>query len=420
MSDDVVIKLNADVSELERGLRDAASAMEATLGALQKGAAQVDATFASVSRSYAVNAGERASSAQVSSAAELAAARQVEASRYDIALNGLREQASLIRQQAQTAQISRQQELASLLGLQRQREEVERSHLQFLAGTYRQGTTAYAAAQARLSEIASESAARRQEIERHVTLEIQQDYKRSFDQIGAGVSRSIMGMIQGTTSLRDAARNILLQIIQTFIQARIRMVTDWLAGVTAQTAATAAGEASKTAAVSAGATARTSLETSAAATSGLGVITNVLKSIFASAAQTFAGIFGFLSPLMGPAAAGPALAGQSTVLAVASTLPSFEVGSWELPGDMIAEVHKGEMIVPAGPAAAWRSALDGGPAARGRGPSVMVHHATNLNVNAIDAQSVKRFLKNNNQALIKAINEGVRTGAHLGLGKLGG
>lgn len=422
MTDDVVIKLNADVSDLERGLREAATAMESTLGALRSGAGQLDASFASVSRGYMANAAQRLSSAQASGAAELVVARQNEASRCDIALNGVREQISLVRQQAQTAQISRQQELSSLLGLDRQREEIERNQLQFLAGTYRQGTAAYGAAQARMTEVASESAVRRQEIERTATSQMQHDYRRSFDQIGTSISRSISGMIAGTTSLRDAARNILLQVVETFIQARIRIVTDWLAGVVAQTAATTAGEASKTAAVASGTTARTSMETTATATSGLSVISGILKSIFASAAQTFAGIFGFLSPVMGPAAVGPAAAGQATVLGVASALPAFDVGSWELPSDMIARVHKGEMIVPASPAAAWRSALNDGPfggAVGVGGGQVEVNHSTNINISAIDAAGVKKWLKSNERALMRTINEGVRTGAHLGLGKLG-
>jgi len=421
MSDDVVIKLNADVSDLERGLREAATAMESTLGALRNGAAQLDTSFAAASRGYITSTGQWLSSAQASSAAELAMARQTEASRYDIAANGVREQISLVRQQAQTAQISRQQELTSLLGLDRQREEIDRNHLQFLVGTYRQGTAAYIDAQGRITELASEAAVRRQEIERTATVQIQRDYRYAFDQIGTSVSRSITGMIAGTTSLRDAARNILLQMIETFLNARIRMVTDWLAGVVAQTAATSAGEASKTAAVAAGTSARASLESSAAASSGVGVISSILKSIFASAAQTFAGIFGFLSPVMGPAAAGPALEGQAAVLGVASALPAFEVGSWELPGDMIAKVHKGEMIVPAAPAAAWRSALNDGPIGgsndAGRG-QVTVNHATNINISAIDGTSVKKFFKNNNQLILRTISEGVRTGKHLGLGKL--
>lgn len=39
-------------------------------------------------------------------------------------------------------------------------------------------------------------------------------------------------------------------------------------------------------------------------------------------------------------------------------LPSFAVGSPFIPADMVARIHKGEMIVPAGPAAAFRDMLD--------------------------------------------------------------
>jgi hypothetical protein len=89
---------------------------------------------------------------------------------------------------------------------------------------------------------------------------------------------------------------------------------------------------------------------------------------------------------------------------------------------MIAKVHKGEMIVPAGPAAAWRSALDEGPIGSSFGAGsgqVTVNHATHINVNALDGASIRKFFKNNNQLIMRTINEGVRTGAHLGLGKLG-
>jgi len=50
-----------------------------------------------------------------------------------------------------------------------------------------------------------------------------------------------MSMITGHMKLRDAARNVLLQIIQSFAQAKVKMAADWLAGIAAQTAATQAG-----------------------------------------------------------------------------------------------------------------------------------------------------------------------------------
>ena len=416
MADDVTIKFTADVSGLQQGMQQATSAVEATTGALRSGAAQINATFASLSQAYASNAARKITTAQTSSGTELAIARQNEQSRYDIALNGVKGQSSLVKEQALTAQISRQEELSSLLALETQRESIERQHLQFLQSTYQQGTVAYAAAQRRIDELASQSALRRQVIERNVNQQIYADYRRSFEQIGSTVSSSLTGLITGQTKLRDAARNILLQIIQSFIQARVKTVADWLAGVAAQTAATTTGEAAKTAAVTAGVAARTGAAATGSAASSAGTIASVLKSIFASGAETFAGIFGFLSPVLGPAAAGPAAAGEASVLAVASGIGSFAAGSWSLPADMIAQVHQGEMIVPAGPAATFRSMMESNSGVAG---TVHVRHTTNFNVAAMDSQGVKQFLKDNSRQIMRTINESVRTGSHIGLSKLG-
>jgi hypothetical protein len=416
MADDVTIKFTADVSGLQRGMQQATSAVEATTSALRGGAAQINASFASLSQAYGSAAAKNIATVQTMSDAELAIARQNEQTRYDIALNGVREQSSLVKQQAQTAQISRQEELSSLLALETQREGIERQHLQFLQSTYQQGTVAYAAAQRRIEEVASQSALRRQEIERSVNQQIYADYRRSFEQIGSTVSSSITGMITGQLRLRDAARNVLLQIIQSFIQARVKTVADWLAGVAAQTAATTTGEAAKTAAVTAGVAARTGAEASGSTAGIASTISGVLKSITASAGETFAGIFGFLSPVMGPAAVGPAAAGEATVLSVATGLASFAGGSWSLPSDMIAQVHQGEMIVPAGPAAAFRSMMESNSGVAG---TVHVHHATNFNLSAMDSRSVRQFFKDNGKAVMRAINESVWTGSHIGLSKLG-
>jgi hypothetical protein len=276
------------------------------------------------------------------------------------------------------------------------------------------GPLLYAAAQRRIEELASQSALRRQEIERNVNQQIYADYRRSFEQIGSTVSSSITGMITGQLRLRDAARNILLQIIQGFIQARVKTVADWLAGVAAQTAATTTGEAAKTAAVTAGVAARTGAEATGSTAGIASTIGGVLKSIVASASETFAGIFGFLSPVMGPAAAGPAAAGEATVLAVAGGLA---VGAWQLPADMLVQAHRGEMVVPAG-VTPWVQGVISGAANTPGVSTVHVHHATNFNVSAMDSQSVRQFFKNNSKQVMRTINESVRTGSHIGLSKL--
>ncbi len=414
MTDDVTITFTADVSDLQQGMQQATSAVEATTGALRSGAAQINASFASLSQAYGTAAAKKIATVRTASDTEIAVARQNEQARYNIALSGVNEQVSLVKEQAQSGQISRQQELSGLLALDTKREDIDRQYLQFLESTYQQGTVAYAAAQRRIEELASQSARRKQEIERKVNHEIEADYRRSFEQIGSGVSSSITGMITGNLRLRDAARNMLLQIIESFIQARVKTVADWLAGVAAQTTATTAGEGAKTAAVTAGVAARSGAESAGATASMASTLSGVIKSIMASASETFAGIFGFLSPVMGPAAAGPAAAGEATVLSVAGGLA---MGAWSLPSDMIVQAHRGEMVVPAG-VTPWAQGVMSGAANTPGISTVHVHHATNFNVSAMDSQSVRQFFKDHGRTIMRTINESVRTGSHIGLAKL--
>lgn len=416
MADDISIKFTADVSSLQDGMRQAASAMQTTTGTLRAGADQINSSFGILSQASASAVARNVGTVQQSSDATLAIARQNEEARYDIALNGANERSSFIRQQSQTAQIAQGDELSSLLAVQQQKEDNERQNLQSLQTTLQQGITVYSDTQRRIDELASQSAGRRLAIERNVSQQINADFARSLEQIGSSVGSSISGIITAHTTLRDAARNTLDQILQIFIQTKVRMVTEWLSGILAQTAASQTSEAAKTAAVTAGVAARASAERSGATASMSGTVGAILKAITASAGETFAGIFGFLSPVMGPAAAGPAAAGEAAVLSVGAGLASFATGAWNLPSDMIAQVHQGEMIIPAGPAAAFRANMEGNNSVSG---TVHVHHATNFNVSTLDARSFDAFLKNNGKRVIRAIHESVRTGSHLGLSRLG-
>lgn len=345
MADEVSIRVTADVSSLQDGMRQAANAIQTTMGSLRSGAEQISASFASVSQSYERNTAGKIAAAKAAGDAELAIARQT---------------------------------------------------------------------QSQIGDVASQSALRRIGIERATAQQIHGDYASTFVQIGSIASSSVVGIMTAHARLRETVRSVLAKVIETFVQANVKMVAAWLSGTTAQTAITAQGEAVKTAAVTAGVAARTSAETAGSHTSLAAVIPSILKSIMASAGETFAGIFGFLSPVMGPAAAGPAAAGEATVLSVGSGLASFATGAWSLPSDMIAQVHQGEMIIPAGPARAFRSMVESGSSTGG----VHVHHSTNFSVNAMDSQSVRQFFKTHSKTIMRAINEGVRTGSHLGLSRL--
>ncbi|MGB7966706.1 MAG: hypothetical protein WCF64_11005, partial [Methylocella sp.] len=103
---------------------------------------------------------------------------------------------------------------------------------------------------------------------------------------------------------------------------------------------------------------------------------------------------------------------------VLATAGGLALGAWELPSDMLVQAHRGEMVVPAG-VTPWAQGVISGAANTPGVNTVHVHHATNFNVTTMDAQSFNSYAMGNRKALVRAINEGVRTGAHIGLSKLG-
>ena len=412
MADDVKITLTADISSLQSGLAQAAAGVEATVETMRTGAAQVGLTFAELQQAYSAGVAQRLSLVKGESDQELAVTRAGDRAATDIALDAVKLKQSQVQEEAQLAQMSRADEVSQLLALEADREAIERRHLTFLQQTYSDNAAQYANVQRQIDELAAQSALKRQQIEATYARQVYADYRQTFDQIASSASTQIGQLIRGQETLRQAVANVLLSIVESFIQARLKAVADWAAGVLAETAATKAGEAAKTSAVVAGTATRTGAQESGAVASAAATLAAVGKSILASAAETFAGIFGFLAPVLGPAAAGPAAAGEASVLAAGAALPSFDAGAWSLPADMIARVHRGEMIVPAGIAGQIR---DGAGAAG----SVTVNHQTHFNVTAMDAGDVKRFFAANSRAILNAIDLGIRNGSHLSLGKVG-
>ncbi len=59
------------------------------------------------------------------------------------------------------------------------------------------------------------------------------------------------------------------------------------------------------------------------------------------------------------------------------------------------------------------------PASGGaQGGAVHIHPTTNFHVSAVDSGSVAQWMKANSSTMMKAIDEAVRHGAHLGLRRL--
>jgi hypothetical protein len=83
-------------------------------------------------------------------------------------------------------------------------------------------------------------------------------------------------------------------------------------------------------------------------------------------------------------------------------------------------VHQNELVMPAAEAGAFRSLLSqqANGAGGGRGGQSGGDTHVHLNVNAVDAGSVKSWLGNNSRQIMKAMNQAVKNGDHLGLRRL--
>lgn len=215
---------------------------------------------------------------------------------------------------------------------------------------------------------------------------------RAMRPIEHSFGRAISSMVLGTTSLQQAVARVTRTVIGDFVEAGVRMLSSWVASELGMTAASEAGAAARSAAQGEG------------LASGLAMMAlNAIKAIFNDSAQTFAGVFAFLAPLLGPAAAGPAGAAAATVSAAAGSIASA-AGGWVVPSDQLAFVHRSEMILPADLSQGLQGMIAGGG---GGGNPVVV------NVSAIDSQDVRRFFHNNGSLLVAALNKALRNGAAL-------
>jgi hypothetical protein len=241
----------------------------------------------------------------------------------------------------------------------------------------------------------------------------QQQYENFANSITQGFNSQLHGLIAGTTNWQTAFKNILSDLLIKFIEWGETTVIQYVTNEAAKTAATTAGVAARTGAEQAGASA--SLAAQGA---------TMIRSILSSAAESFAGVFGFLSPIMGPLAAGPAAAAQATVAGMAGAVASADIGLWQVPHDMLTMIHHNELVMPAAQASAFRDMLTG--ASSGEGPAsassraVHIHPTTNFHISALDSGSVAQWIKANSATMAKAMDEAARHGALLGLRRLAG
>ena len=390
MSDDITVTVGASPARLKEGLTEARAQTKAAVDDMRASVSQIGTAFAALGK-------DQLAATTVALSGDLALARQ-----------SLSEKLKLLGEEVRAHEIGEGEKRAATLAALQDEYTAERNALD---GEMQLAGERLARKQQiidRMLLLEQRYHAEVADLEQQAVVETAQRWDSVFGAIEGAFNSQLRGLLAGTTSWSQAMKTILGDLIIQFIEMTERIALQWAAGELAQTSATTAGV-----------TARTSVTEAGAAASLVANFAAIVKSIAASAAETFAGIFGFLAPVMGPAAVGPAAAGEATVAAVASAVPSFDIGSWSVPADTLAMVHAGETIIPAGPAAAFRAAMAGG-ASTTAARAVTVNHATHFNVQALDSADVKRWFKNNAKTIMGAIDQSITTGAHLGFAKLNG
>ncbi len=346
----------------------------------------------------ALRAGDDAAYADATRAAQLAATEELR-----LIEDGQKQKLALYAEEARAYAITQREKLALSaqaiqgayaleLGALKEREAVGDQSL---------------AARQRVDDMAIEAARRRDDeitlLTKSALQEQERDYQSFANSIEQAFNSQLRGLISGTENWHTAFKNVLGNLIIKFIEFTETTVAHHLIGEAMKTAATTTGVAARTGAEEAGAAASMGAQGAA-----------MVRSILSSAAEFFAGVFGFLAPLMGPFAAGPAAAAQATVAGMAGSVASADIGMWQAPADMLTLVHHNELIMPAAEAGAFRSMLGGDSGTGG----VHIHPTTNVRVSALDAGSVSQWMKSNSGSMLKAIDEAVRHGAHLGLKRM--
>ena len=405
----VAVTFSAATSDLEAGVasaREALASLAAPISDINgKYAALGDALAQSHARVLqSMQSGDTAAFADSLRAAQEAISGQIKAEQ-----DGLKDKLAAYADDARNYRLSEQEKV------QASREAIEQTYGAELdlANHKRELVEGSLAQRQRIDNQIGQLERQEQRQLAQLTQESLDQQTRAYAQFGEAVSGAfnsqLRGLLGGTESWRDAFKNTLAQLLIDFIEWSERSVVRWLAAEAAKTTATASGVAS-----------RASLEQAGASASLASQGASIIRSILSSAAETFAGVFGFLAPIMGPFAAGPAAAAQATVASAVGGVASADIGMWSVPADMLTLVHHNELVMPAAEAGAFRDLLTGGDGTerRRRPPMSPSQPTTHFHVNALDGGSVSQWMRSNSSEMLRAVDQAVRHGAHLGLKRI--
>jgi hypothetical protein len=224
-----------------------------------------------------------------------------------------------------------------------------------------------------------------------LVLEQSQVWRALTENIKGSVSDTVVSLLNGTKSWHDATKDLLNNVLQHFIQTAMKQLMEHMTMEKLKALFTKQKVAEVTATEASGAATETAIHTAKNTT-------EVGQNAITAGTSGFKALAGI--PIVGPALGAAAMAAiMAAIMGMMGKLKSAAGGWGEVPSDQLAMVHKQEMILPAKYAVPLRGMLEGDMDGGGNGGG----DNFNINISAMDSQSVEQFFKNNGTALVRAM-----------------
>lgn len=322
-------------------------------------------------------AGEREAKQATSDAIEVYKTQETQAlAEVDAESNALQRKLTL-------GEITKAQELAGQRDLEDQKYQLAVTELQQEMALYPQESTAYNELLIAKEKLLLAHQQKVAEIETQMVLDQKLRYQAMLAPINSAITTSINGIIQGTTTGKQAMQRLGMSILDEFISTGVKMVTDWVATQAAQTTVSQAA-AAKRAQVAAAAAAQDKAVTTAETSSNIASYAAVAG---AAAASSVAAI-----PYYGWAMADET--GQATYADVMAFQGlASAAGGWDrVPAETLTLLHPDEMVLSApiatGARNMFKSAAEDQQGGSGAGRS-----GGDVHIHTMDANSFRDLLR---------------------------
>jgi hypothetical protein len=309
--------------------------------------------------------------------------------------------------------ITKQQEIATLRAFAAQQHALELQGLTDTLATIDAQLPAYRKLYDQIGVLKAQWLAQDKKLNAEATADLKSQWDKATAPVSSAIDGQIGAMLRGTQTISQSVAKMAQNIVIGYAEMGAKAALSWAGNQLFMLAFSKTIEAGKVATAASGAAARTAISgtetasenagllvrigrwiatqlgitgaTAAGATAREGVLTaeqiasvnatGVAARLSVAAAAAVAAAWAFAdSAMLGPpglaAAPGVATAAEASVMLFQTAIPSLAVGAWNVPQDMGANLHAGEMVIPANFASGLRGSGGGGDTHLNYSPTV--------------------------------------------------